>query len=84
MVAALATRAAPGLALIPGALLGLRADDVFPAWNAIAACLGAALILWAGCGEGRLPAVKTYLPGITPARPHSPGGLCQRRGQAFY
>jgi len=50
-----------GLALMAAALVMLRADSVFPAWNAIAPCLGAGLILWAGCGAGPVPSVNAAL-----------------------
>lgn len=41
-----------GLALIVGSILRLDEYSIFPAWNAIPACLGAGLILHAGSTDG--------------------------------
>lgn len=50
-----------GLALIVGSMLTLRETDVFPAWNAIAPCLGAGLVIWAGTGTDLLPLANRAL-----------------------
>lgn len=55
------TAGASGLALILGSMLILRETDVFPAWNAIAPCLGAGLVIWAGTGTDRAPMANRAL-----------------------